>query len=57
MAKRQAVTNVERAAHSVKRHMGDHGRRFPEYGDVDGKRYTAQEINQGGREDRGPERS
>ncbi|MFI1069615.1 molecular chaperone DnaK [Streptomyces puniciscabiei] len=45
VAKRQAVTNVERTARSVKRHMGDHGWRFPEHGDVDGKRYTAQEIS------------
>ncbi|GAA0920219.1 molecular chaperone DnaK [Streptomyces thermoalcalitolerans] len=45
IAKRQAVTNVERTARSVKRHMGDHGWRFPEHGDIDGKRYTAQEIS------------
>ncbi|MFF4487874.1 molecular chaperone DnaK [Streptomyces sp. NPDC001544] len=46
VAKRQAVTNVERTARSVKRHMGDHGWRFPEHGDgIDGKRYTAQEIS------------
>ncbi|WP_031160857.1 molecular chaperone DnaK [Streptomyces durhamensis] len=45
VAKRQAVTNVERTARSVKRHMGDHAWRFPERGDVDGKRYTAQEIS------------
>jgi molecular chaperone DnaK len=45
VAKRQAVTNVERTARSVKRHMGDHTWRFPEHGDVDGKRYTAQEIS------------
>ncbi|MFF4693815.1 molecular chaperone DnaK [Streptomyces sp. NPDC001307] len=45
VAKRQAVTNVERTARSVKRHMGDHGWRFPEHGEVDGKRYTAQEIS------------
>ncbi|WP_330336079.1 molecular chaperone DnaK [Streptomyces sp. NBC_00557] len=45
VAKRQAVTNVERTARSVKRHMGDHNWRFPEHGDVDGKRYTAQEIS------------
>ncbi|MEU6549224.1 molecular chaperone DnaK [Streptomyces sp. NPDC046915] len=51
VAKRQAVTNVERTARSVKRHMGDHGWRFPEPGDgdgidgIDGKRYTAQEIS------------
>ncbi|GAB2864671.1 molecular chaperone DnaK [Streptomyces deserti] len=45
VAKRQAVTNVERTARSVKRHMGDHAWRFPEQGDIDGKRYTAQEIS------------
>ncbi|MFE9618250.1 molecular chaperone DnaK [Streptomyces sp. NPDC006384] len=45
VAKRQAVTNVERTARSVKRHMGDHAWRFPGHGDVDGKRYTAQEIS------------
>ncbi|MEU5609678.1 molecular chaperone DnaK [Streptomyces sparsogenes] len=45
VAKRQAVTNVERTARSVKRHMGDAGWRFPATGDVDGQRYTAQEIS------------
>ncbi|MGW1106560.1 molecular chaperone DnaK [Streptomyces sp. NPDC002540] len=45
VAKRQAVTNVERTARSVKRHMGDTQWRFPESGDIDGKRYTAQEIS------------
>ncbi len=45
VAKRQAVTNVERTVRSVKRHIGDHGRRFPESGGVDGERYTAQEIS------------
>ncbi|QKV90938.1 molecular chaperone DnaK [Streptomyces sp. NA02950] len=45
VAKRQAVTNVERTARSVKRHMEDAGWRFPATGDVDGKRYTAQEIS------------
>ncbi|MEU1789313.1 molecular chaperone DnaK [Streptomyces sparsogenes] len=45
VAKRQAVTNVERTARSVKRHMGDAGWRFPATGDVDGRRYTAQEIS------------
>ncbi|WP_314176573.1 molecular chaperone DnaK [Streptomyces winkii] len=44
-AKRQAVTNVDRTARSVKRHMGEADWRFPEKGDVDGKRYTAQEIS------------
>jgi molecular chaperone DnaK len=45
VAKRQAVTNVERTVRSVKRHMGDAQWRFPESGSVDGKRYTAQEIS------------
>ncbi|MFJ8636364.1 molecular chaperone DnaK [Streptomyces sp. NPDC093568] len=45
VAKRQAVTNVDRTARSVKRHMGDHAWRFPEHGEIDGKRYTAQEIS------------
>ncbi|MFF3734340.1 Hsp70 family protein, partial [Streptomyces sp. NPDC002476] len=45
VAKRQAVTNVERTARSVKRHMGDAHWRFPDSGDIDGKRYTAQEIS------------
>ncbi|MFJ9770354.1 molecular chaperone DnaK [Kitasatospora sp. NPDC101157] len=45
IAKRQAVTNVDRTARSVKRHMGEASWRFPEKGDVDGRRYTAQEIS------------
>ncbi|WP_374984815.1 molecular chaperone DnaK [Streptomyces fradiae] len=45
VAKRQAVTNVDRTVRSVKRHMGDTGWRFPENGDIDGRRYTAQEIS------------
>ncbi|MER7988124.1 molecular chaperone DnaK [Streptomyces noursei] len=45
IAKRQAVTNVERTCRSVKRHVGDAQWRFPESGDIDGKRYTAQEIS------------
>ncbi|PLW68138.1 molecular chaperone DnaK, partial [Streptomyces sp. DJ] len=45
VAKRQAVTNIERTARSVKRHMGDANWRFPESGSIDGKRYTAQEIS------------
>ncbi|MER6030931.1 molecular chaperone DnaK [Streptomyces sp. NPDC001851] len=45
VAKRQAVTNVDRTARSVKRHMGDQAWRFPDHGDIDGKRYTAQEIS------------
>ncbi|MFJ9618358.1 molecular chaperone DnaK [Streptomyces noursei] len=45
IAKRQAVTNVDRTCRSVKRHMGDAAWRFPESGDIDGKHYTAQEIS------------
>ncbi|MFF0792993.1 molecular chaperone DnaK [Streptomyces spiralis] len=45
VAKRQAVTNVERTARSVKRHMGDAQWRFPEQGSVDGTRYQAQELS------------
>ncbi|MFR9794287.1 molecular chaperone DnaK [Streptomyces sp. MS06] len=44
VAKRQAVTNVDRTARSVKRHMGDAGWRFPEQGSVDGARLRAQEL-------------
>ncbi|WP_425827695.1 molecular chaperone DnaK [Streptomyces fractus] len=44
VAKRQAVTNVERTARSVKRHMGDGSWRFPDTGDIDGHRYSAQEL-------------
>ena len=39
-AKRQSVTNVERTIRSVKRHMGTNWTM-----DVDGKKYTAQEIS------------
>ncbi|MGW2649294.1 molecular chaperone DnaK [Streptomyces sp. NPDC001393] len=45
VAKRQAVTNVERTARSVKRHMGDASWRFPEQGSVDGTRFRAQELS------------
>ncbi|WP_316744056.1 molecular chaperone DnaK [Streptomyces sp. MK7] len=45
VAKRQAVTNVERTARSVKRHMGEAQWRFPEQGSVDGTRYQAQELS------------
>ncbi|MFH0241883.1 molecular chaperone DnaK [Streptomyces sp. HK10] len=45
VAKRQAVTNVERTVRSVKRHMGEEGWHFPATGDVDGRRYAAQEIS------------
>ncbi len=44
VAKRQAVTNIERTARSVT-HVGDSTWRFPESGAVDGKQYTAQEIS------------
>ncbi|WP_225835620.1 molecular chaperone DnaK [Streptomyces sp. NK08204] len=45
VAKRQAVTNVERTARSVKRHMGDANWRFPEQGSIDGTRLRAQELS------------
>ncbi|MFZ3560925.1 molecular chaperone DnaK [Streptomyces sp. BH055] len=45
VAKRQAVTNVERTARSVKRHMGEGSWRFPDTGDIDGHRYSAQELS------------
>ncbi|MER7675819.1 molecular chaperone DnaK [Streptomyces sp. NPDC096934] len=45
VAKRQAVTNVERTARSVKRYVGDAQWRFPEHGSVDGTRYRAQELS------------
>ncbi|MFI8089578.1 molecular chaperone DnaK [Streptomyces sp. NPDC086080] len=45
VAKRQAVTNIDRTARSVKRHMGDAQWRFPGEGSVDGTRYTAQELS------------
>jgi molecular chaperone DnaK len=45
VAKRQAVTNVERTVRSVKRHMGEDQWSFPETGAIDGKRFTAQEIS------------
>ncbi len=45
IAKRQAVTNVERTVRSVKRHVGEASWRFPETGSVDGKTFTAQEIS------------
>jgi molecular chaperone DnaK len=41
VAKRQAVTNVDRTIRSVKRHMGDSSWSV----NIDGKRYTAQEIS------------
>ncbi|MFG2946853.1 molecular chaperone DnaK [Streptomyces adustus] len=45
VAKRQTVTNVDRTARSVKRHMGAPDWRFPEHGSVDGTRYRAQELS------------
>jgi len=41
VAKRQAVTNVDRTIRSVKRHMGEESWNV----DIDGKKYTAQEIS------------
>jgi molecular chaperone DnaK len=41
VAKRQAVTNVDRTIRSVKRHMGDPNWKV----EIDGKSYTAQEIS------------
>jgi molecular chaperone DnaK len=41
VAKRQAVTNVDRTIRSVKRHMGDPNWKV----DIDGKTYTPQEIS------------
>jgi len=41
VAKRQAVTNVDRTIRSVKRHMGDASWKVI----IDGKNYTAQEIS------------
>src|SRR5579863_3654825 len=41
VAKRQAVTNVDRTIRSVKRHMGDPTWKI----DIDGKSYNAQEIS------------
>src|SRR5215471_7308111 len=41
VAKRQAVTNVDRTIRSVKRHMGDPSWQV----DIDGKTYTPQEIS------------
>ncbi|MGW4108920.1 molecular chaperone DnaK, partial [Streptomyces sp. NPDC004976] len=45
VAKRQAVTNIDRTARSVKRYMGDAQWRFPSEGSVDGTRFTAQELS------------
>ncbi|WP_415953608.1 molecular chaperone DnaK [Streptomyces sp. KLOTTS4A1] len=45
VAKRQAVTNVERTARSVKRHMGEVNWRFPDQGTIDGGRLRAQELS------------
>ncbi|MFF3482818.1 molecular chaperone DnaK [Streptomyces sp. NPDC002701] len=47
VAKRQAVTNIERTARSVKRHMGNPNWRFPDSdsGTIDGTRYRAQELS------------
>ncbi len=45
VAKRQAVTNVERTIRSVKRHIGVAGWHFPDTGQIDGKTFTAQQIS------------
>ncbi len=45
VAKRQAVTNVERTIRSVKRHIGVTGWHFPDTGQIDGKTFTAQQIS------------
>ncbi|MBT3154188.1 molecular chaperone DnaK [Streptomyces sp. CHD11] len=45
VAKRQAVTNIDRTARSVKRYMGDAQWRFPAEGSVDGTRFTPQELS------------
>ena len=45
VAKRQAVTNVDRTIRSVKRHMGDNSWHFPSTGDIDGKTFTPQQIS------------
>ncbi|HLY83566.1 MAG TPA: molecular chaperone DnaK [Acidimicrobiales bacterium] len=41
VAKRQAITNPDRTIRSVKRHMGEHNWTM----DIDGKKYTPQEIS------------
>jgi molecular chaperone DnaK len=41
VAKRQAITNPDRTFRSIKRHMGENWKS----GDIDGKRYTPQEIS------------
>ena len=41
VAKRQAITNPDRTFRSIKRHMGEHWKSD----DIDGKKYTAQEIS------------
>jgi molecular chaperone DnaK len=41
VAKRQAITNPDRTFRSIKRHMGEDWKS----GDIDGKRYTPQEIS------------
>ncbi len=45
VAKRQAVTNIERTIRSVKRHMGENDWRFPESGKIDGKTFSPQQIS------------
>jgi molecular chaperone DnaK len=41
VAKRQAITNPDRTFRSIKRHMGEHW----QSADIDGKKYTPQEIS------------
>jgi molecular chaperone DnaK len=41
VAKRQAITNTERTFRSIKRHMGSNWKSA----DIDGKKYTPQEIS------------
>ncbi|MCL2393688.1 MAG: Hsp70 family protein, partial [Acidimicrobiaceae bacterium] len=41
VAKRQAITNPDRTIRSVKRHMGESSWHL----DIDGKKYSAQEIS------------
>ncbi len=45
VAKRQAVTNIDRTARSVKRHMGEGSWRFPSEETIDGGKLRAQELS------------
>jgi molecular chaperone DnaK len=44
LAKRQAVTNVDRTVRSAKRHLGEAQWRFPESGDIDGDATTGHAL-------------